>query len=44
MAAVLDKLNIDWERFADVIKFDAANPLLFNTGLFLLLFAGFVVV
>ena len=44
MAAVLDKLNIDWERFADVIKFDAANPLLFNTGLFLILFAGFVVV
>lgn len=44
MSEILDKLNIDWERLADVIKFDAANPLLFNTGLFLVLFAGFIVV
>lgn len=40
----MDKLNIDWERFVDVIRYDAANPLLFNTGLFLLLFLGFIII
>ncbi|MCM1337886.1 MAG: MBOAT family protein [Candidatus Amulumruptor caecigallinarius] len=40
----MDRLNIDWERFIDVIKYDAANPLLFNTGLFLVLFAGFIII
>lgn len=44
MSEFFDKLNIDWERLTDVIRFDAANPLLFNTGLFLVLFAGFILI
>lgn len=40
----MELLNIDWERFVDVIKYDAANPLLFNTGLFLVLFLGFILI
>lgn len=40
----MERLNIDWERFIDVIKYDAANPLLFNTGLFLVLFLGFILI
>lgn len=40
----MERLNIDWERFVDVIKYDAANPLLFNTGLFLVLFLGFILI
>lgn len=40
----MDNLAIDWERFVSVIKYDAANPLLFNTGLFFVLFAGFIVI
>lgn len=39
-----DNLSIDWERFTDVLKYDASNPLLFNTGLFLVLFAAFIVI
>ncbi|MCM1483357.1 MAG: MBOAT family protein [Muribaculaceae bacterium] len=31
-------------RLIDVLKFDAANPLLFNTGLFLILFAAFLLI
>lgn len=30
---------VNFEKLADVLKFNAANPLLFNTGLFLILFA-----
>ncbi len=33
-------LNIDWTRVIDVFKFDASTPLLFNSGLFLLLFVA----
>lgn len=33
---------VDPARLADVLRFDAASPLLFNTGLFLILFAAFV--
>ena len=34
--------DVDPERMADVLQYDAANPLLFNTGLFMLLFAAFI--
>ncbi len=33
-----------FSRIIDVLKFDAANPLLFNTGLFLVLFAAFLLI
>ncbi len=35
---------IDIDRLLDLLKFDQYNPLLFNTGLFLCLFAGFVLI
>lgn len=38
----MDQLSIDFSKIADVLKYDAANPLLFNTGLFLLLFVAFL--
>ncbi|MCM1521960.1 MAG: MBOAT family protein [Muribaculaceae bacterium] len=41
---LLDRLNIDLGKVAEVLTYDPARPLLFNTGLFLLLFAGFVIV
>ena len=34
--------EIDPARLAEVLRFDAGNPLLFNTGLFLLLFTTFI--
>lgn len=40
----MDKFTIDWDRFIDVIKYDAASPLLFNTGLFLILFVFFLLI
>lgn len=33
-------LDIDWTRVVDLFKHDAANPLFFNSGLFLLLFVA----
>lgn len=38
----MERLNIDADRIVDVLRYDATQPLLFNTGLFLLLFAGFI--
>lgn len=35
-------LNTD--KLLTLLKFDEANPLLFNTGLFLLLFCGFILI
>lgn len=35
-------INID--KLIDILKFDANNPLMFNTGLFLILFVGFIVI
>ena len=32
------------DKLIDILKYDEANPLLFNTGLFMLLFAGFLLV
>lgn len=36
--------RFDPTKVMDVLRHDAANPLLFNTGLFLLLFAGFIII
>lgn len=36
--------SFDTEKILKVLQHDAANPLLFNTGLFLLLFTGFIVI
>ena len=36
--------NIAFDRVADLLRYDPAQPLLFNSGLFLFLFAGFYVV
>ncbi|MCM1036550.1 MAG: MBOAT family protein [Bacteroides sp.] len=36
--------TFDPARLLDLLRYDAASPLLFNTGLFLLLFAGFMAV
>ncbi len=36
--------GIDSNLLTDLLKYDQANPLLFNTGLFLLLFVGFILV
>lgn len=33
---------MDFNRIIEILKYDAANPLIFNTGLFLLLFVGFL--
>lgn len=38
-----DTLNmLDFGRLTDLLRYDPASPLLFNTGLFLLLFVGFM--
>lgn len=36
--------EIEFEKLRSVLMFDAANPLLFNTGLFLILFLAFILV
>lgn len=35
---------VDVEKLINVLKYDINNPLLFNTGLFLLLFCGFLLI
>lgn len=40
----LENIGIDIARLLDVLAYDARQPLLFNTGLFLLLFVGFMVI
>jgi len=35
---------VDIGKLSDLLKFDPYNPLLFNTGLFLCLFAGFILI
>ncbi len=39
---MLENLGIEYDKLWDVLKFDASNPLLFNTGLFLILFTVFI--
>lgn len=36
--------TLDIDKLINVLKFDANNPLLFNTGLFLVLFAAFILI
>lgn len=41
----MDKiLNLDFSLIKDLLSFDRQNPLLFNSGLFLLLFAAFMLI
>lgn len=35
------ELGIDWDRLKDVLTYDASQPMIFNSGFFLLLFLGF---
>lgn len=37
-------LFINTDKLVSILKFDAANPLLFNSGLFLILFCGFILI
>ena len=41
---LLDSIKIDFEKLRNVLSFDEANPLLFNTGLFLILFVAFLAI
>lgn len=43
-AEALEKLNIDLAKVVETFSYDSHQPLLFNTGLFLMLFAGFLAV
>lgn len=38
----MENIKVDIDKLVDVLKYDASNPLLFNTGLFLLLFIAFI--
>ena len=38
----MDNLQVDINKLINVLKYDEANPLLFNTGLFMLLFVAFI--
>ncbi len=40
----LDSMGVDLSRLADLLVYDSRQPLLFNTGLFLILFTLFVIV
>lgn len=41
--SMLEAVNIDIEKLVDVLSYDPHQPLMFNTGLFMLLFAAFMV-
>lgn len=40
----MDTITVDSQKLLSVLRFDGANPLLFNTGLFLLLFVAFLAI
>ncbi|MCM1356850.1 MAG: MBOAT family protein [Staphylococcus sp.] len=42
LGTLLQDMNIDLERLADVLSYNPAEPLLFNTGLFMMLFVVFM--
>lgn len=44
IASWLETINVDVSKLFEVLSYHPAQPLLFNTGLFLLLFAGFMCV
>lgn len=39
---MLERMNVDVGKLTEVLSYDPAQPLLFNTGLFLVLFAVFM--
>ena len=39
---IFDRLNIELDKVCAVLGYDPQNPLLFNTGLFLILFVFFI--
>lgn len=41
---LLSALNIDWERLCGVFVYDSQAPMIFSSGLFLWLFAAFILV
>lgn len=43
-SASLDSLGIDLEHLREMLVYDSRQPMLFNTGMFLVLFAGFMLV
>ena len=44
VSSLSERLNIDIDRVVDVLRYDPMQPLLFNTGLFLILFVAFMCV
>lgn len=44
ISSLSERLNIDIDRVVDVLRYDPMQPLLFNTGLFLILFVAFMCV
>ena len=44
LLSLLDGLGVDTDRLADLLLYDSRQPLLFNTGLFLVLFSVFMLV
>ena len=44
ISASLDSLGIDLEHLREMLVYDSRQPMLFNTGMFLVLFAGFMLV
>lgn len=41
-SASLDSLGVDFDKLKDMLVYDSRQPMLFNTGMFLVLFAGFM--
>lgn len=41
---MLERVNVDAEKIVDVLSYDPAQPLMFNTGLFMLLFTVFMLI
>ena len=41
LLSLLDGLGVDTDRLADLLMYDSRQPLLFNTGLFLVIFSVF---
>lgn len=44
LLSLLDGLGVDTDRLADLLMYDSRQPLLFNTGLFLVIFSVFMLV
>lgn len=44
LTGFFENLNIDLDKVSETLRYDAQQPLLFNTGLFLILFSAFIVI